>query len=190
MADDRPAASPESVRPDADAQADCAREKCLQMQAFLRAADGIRTHDLLHGKRNLGSRASHESPAKRGFPSYRRSAMLSSFCREIAGVSGLEPDSGPCRFGRRLRSPTVGSHPAPGSPGTVGRWQPADACSSSLAAVTLDRARVLRSGGSGSGAMTGGDCRPPLGAGYLVEVAMRAASFRRALQPVPGSLLA
>jgi hypothetical protein len=31
---DRPAPSPESVRPDADAQADCARKKGLQMQAF------------------------------------------------------------------------------------------------------------------------------------------------------------
>src|SRR5919106_3613946 len=28
------------------------------------AADGIRTHDLLHGKQNVGPRASHESPAK------------------------------------------------------------------------------------------------------------------------------
>jgi len=33
--------------------------------------------------------------------------MLSSSYREIAGVSGLKPDSRPCRFGRRLRSPTV-----------------------------------------------------------------------------------
>jgi hypothetical protein len=38
---------------DADAPADCAHKKDLQMQAFLRAADGIRTHDLLHGKQTL-----------------------------------------------------------------------------------------------------------------------------------------
>jgi hypothetical protein len=132
---------------------------------FLQAAEGIRTLDLLHGKRNVGSRGSEESPAKCRFPSYRRSAMLSSLCREIAGVSGLKPDSGPRRLGRRLRS-TVGSHPAPSSPLAVGRrcscWRSstraavrppataaADACSSPPA-VTLDGARVLRSGGSSS----------------------------------------
>jgi hypothetical protein len=77
---------------DPDAPAACDNEKDLQMQAFPEAADGIRTHDLLHGKQNLESQASQESPAKYGFPSYRRSAMLSSFYREIAGVSGLKPD--------------------------------------------------------------------------------------------------
>jgi hypothetical protein len=35
---------------DANAPADCANEKGLQMQAFLEAAEGIRTLDLLHGK--------------------------------------------------------------------------------------------------------------------------------------------
>jgi hypothetical protein len=30
--------------------------KDLQMQAFSEAADGIRTHDLLHGKQNLRRR--------------------------------------------------------------------------------------------------------------------------------------
>jgi hypothetical protein len=38
---------------DANALADCAHEKDLQMQAFSEAADGIRTHDLLHGKQTL-----------------------------------------------------------------------------------------------------------------------------------------
>jgi hypothetical protein len=42
-----------SLSGDADAPADCARKKDLQMQAFSRAADGIRTHDLLHGKQTL-----------------------------------------------------------------------------------------------------------------------------------------
>jgi hypothetical protein len=51
--DDRPAASPESVRPDADEQGDCRNEKGLQIQAFPRAAEGIRTLDLLHGKQTL-----------------------------------------------------------------------------------------------------------------------------------------
>ena len=40
----------QSLSGDADAPADCAHEKDLQMQAFPRAADGIRTLDLLHGK--------------------------------------------------------------------------------------------------------------------------------------------
>jgi hypothetical protein len=66
------------------------------MQAFREAADGIRTHDLLHGKQNVRSRASQESPGKEGFPSNRGSAMLPSFYREIAGVPGLKPDWG-CR---------------------------------------------------------------------------------------------
>jgi hypothetical protein len=94
------------------------------MQPFFEAAEGIRTLDLLHGKRNAGSRASAESPGKERFPSYRRSAILSSFSREIAGVSGLKPDSGPRRLARRLPSSTVGSHPAPRSPLAVGATVP------------------------------------------------------------------
>jgi hypothetical protein len=91
-ADARRTASPESVRPDADEQADCRDQKGLQMQAFSRAADGIRTHDLLHGKQNMRPRAAQESPGKERFPSSRASAMLPSFCGEITGVSGLKPD--------------------------------------------------------------------------------------------------
>ena len=47
------AAGPVSVRREANAPANCAHEKDLQMQAFSEAADGIRTHDLLHGKQYL-----------------------------------------------------------------------------------------------------------------------------------------
>jgi len=39
----------QSLSGDADAPADCAHETDLQMQAFSRAAEGIRTLDLLHG---------------------------------------------------------------------------------------------------------------------------------------------
>jgi hypothetical protein len=46
-------ASVRRVSDDADAQTDCRDEKDLQMQAFSEAADGIRTHDLLHGKQTL-----------------------------------------------------------------------------------------------------------------------------------------
>jgi hypothetical protein len=52
-ADERRTASPESVRPDADEQGDCRDQKDLQMQAFSKAAEGIRTLDLLHGKQTL-----------------------------------------------------------------------------------------------------------------------------------------
>jgi hypothetical protein len=59
-----------------------------------KAAEGIRTLDLLHGKQNVRSRAFQESPGKEQFPSYRWSAILPSVHREIAGVSGLKPDWG------------------------------------------------------------------------------------------------
>ena len=51
-ADGRPEASPESVRPDTDAQADCARKQACKCRPF-EAAEGIRTLDLLHGKQSL-----------------------------------------------------------------------------------------------------------------------------------------
>jgi hypothetical protein len=47
------AVSPLSVHGCANAQADWPHEKDLQTQAFLRAAEGIRTLDLLHGKQTL-----------------------------------------------------------------------------------------------------------------------------------------
>jgi hypothetical protein len=40
----------ESVRPDANELGDCYNEKTCKRRVFSRAADGIRTHDLLHGK--------------------------------------------------------------------------------------------------------------------------------------------
>ena len=64
-ADDRRTASPESVRPDADGQRDCNNEKDLQMRSFSRAAEGIRTLDLLHGKQYLWSPFGAHIPCKR-----------------------------------------------------------------------------------------------------------------------------
>jgi hypothetical protein len=62
------AAGPVSVRREADAQADYAHEKGLQMQAFSRAADGIRTHDLLHGKQGAWFPSGADIPCKsRGY---------------------------------------------------------------------------------------------------------------------------
>jgi hypothetical protein len=46
----RLAAGPVSVRRDANAPADCAQEKDLQIAGLYEAAEGIRTLDLLHGK--------------------------------------------------------------------------------------------------------------------------------------------
>ena len=43
----------QSLSGDADVLLDCYNEKDLQMQAFSRAAEGIRTLDLLHGKQTL-----------------------------------------------------------------------------------------------------------------------------------------
>jgi hypothetical protein len=50
---------------DANAPADRAHKKDLQMQAFSQAADGIRTHDLLHGKQRVGFRFAPRFPCKR-----------------------------------------------------------------------------------------------------------------------------
>jgi hypothetical protein len=63
-ADDRRAASPESVRPDAEEQGDCRNENDLQIHTFPKAAEGIRTLDLLHGKQNLQFRFAAQSPWK------------------------------------------------------------------------------------------------------------------------------
>src|SRR5918999_508426 len=61
---------------DANSQADCAHEKDLQMQAFSKTADGIRTHDLLHGKQCVWCTDSYVVPvgagADRGRPRARR----------------------------------------------------------------------------------------------------------------------
>jgi hypothetical protein len=67
-ADDRRTASPESVQRDAEEQGDCRNEKHLQMQAFPKAADGFRTHDLLHGKQSMGLSWARKMPANERLP--------------------------------------------------------------------------------------------------------------------------
>jgi hypothetical protein len=42
-----------SVSAGTDALSGCQRRNARDLQAFLQAADGIRTHDLLHGKQTL-----------------------------------------------------------------------------------------------------------------------------------------
>jgi hypothetical protein len=53
----------QSLSSDADALLDYYNEKALQMQAFLRAAEGIRTLDLLHGKQLLAFPECPKMPA-------------------------------------------------------------------------------------------------------------------------------
>jgi hypothetical protein len=69
-------------------------KKTCKCRAFSRAAEGIRTLDLLHGQAEREIPGVPGSPGKEQFPSYRWSAILPSFHREIAGVSGLKPDWG------------------------------------------------------------------------------------------------
>ena len=91
-ADNRRTASPESVRPDAEEQGDCRNEKDLQVQVFSRAAEGIRTLDLLHGKQDAGLGAARNIPANRPLLPRERVLPMSGFHRGITGVSGLKPD--------------------------------------------------------------------------------------------------
>jgi hypothetical protein len=80
------AAGPVSVRREADAQADYAHEKGLQMQAFSKAADGIRTHDLLHGKQNVCFPLRADFPLQmREFSDPRVVRRFPGFCREFTG---------------------------------------------------------------------------------------------------------
>ena len=68
----------------ADALLDCYNEKGLQMQAFLEAAEGIRTLDLLHGKRHVGEGNTHTIPAQRHLSRERGVAVV----QEFATISG------------------------------------------------------------------------------------------------------
>ena len=56
------------------------------MQAFLRAAEGIRTLDLLHGKQNMPRRFHTNMPASSEFLATGCPGGLPGFHREITGV--------------------------------------------------------------------------------------------------------
>jgi hypothetical protein len=74
------AAGPDSVRCDANEPADCAHEKDLQTQAFSRAAEGIRTLDILHGKQDPRVRLCVECSCKAaGFRARRGSLQTPAF---------------------------------------------------------------------------------------------------------------
>ena len=80
------AAGPVSVRPEADVLADCAREKACKCQPS-RAADGIRTHDLLHGKQFVGLAAWLNVPANLLLLPRETASPMSQIHREMPGVS-------------------------------------------------------------------------------------------------------
>jgi hypothetical protein len=84
----------QSLSGDADALLDCYNEKGLQIQAFSRAADGIRTHDLLHGKQFVGLGARAECPCKSATSAARaRAADASDFTLAVwigSVTSGFE----------------------------------------------------------------------------------------------------
>jgi hypothetical protein len=61
-------------------------QKDLQMRAFQRAAEGIRTLDLLHGKQNLRRQFGSSTPAKRLFLLASSRVTLPGSYREITGV--------------------------------------------------------------------------------------------------------
>ena len=84
--DGAPFAGPQWVHTDADALADWGDEEGLQMQAFLRAAEGIRTLDLLHGKQSVKCRFCVDIPANGRFLVTEGREWLPGIHREITGV--------------------------------------------------------------------------------------------------------
>ena len=76
---------------------------------LLRGADGIRTHDLLHGKQNVRSRASHESPGKERFPHQpaRSRRTIGTMARPslFARRSGRTAANGASTSARTMRGP-------------------------------------------------------------------------------------
>ena len=76
---------------------------------LLRGADGIRTHDLLHGKQNVRSRASHESHGKERFPHQpaRSRRTIGTMARPslFARRSGRTAANGASTSARTMRGP-------------------------------------------------------------------------------------
>ena len=91
-ADERRTGSPESVRPDADEQGDSRDKKDLQMQAFSRAAEGIRTLDLLHGKQGVGFLLGADIACKCAGSGVGVVVELPRLYRQITGVCGPNVD--------------------------------------------------------------------------------------------------
>jgi hypothetical protein len=76
----------QSLSGDADALPDFVDEKDLQTQALSKAAEGIRTLDLLHGKQSVQRRFRTNIPANERFLATEGSRTLSGIHREITWV--------------------------------------------------------------------------------------------------------
>jgi anti-anti-sigma factor len=86
--------------------------KPRKCEAFPRAADGIRTHDLLHGKQFVGLGDALNVAANGCVLAREQVPPMSSFQREITGISGLKPDSRQssqqsCRRPQRVARPVA-----------------------------------------------------------------------------------
>jgi hypothetical protein len=85
----------QSLSGDADALLDCYNEKGLQMQAFSRAAEGIRTLDLLHGKQSVSFPFGADIPCKcirsRVWLSLRDSPAFTAKSRGFGHRMGTRP---------------------------------------------------------------------------------------------------
>src|SRR5215211_8319028 len=90
------------------------------MQAFSEAVDGIRTHDLLHGKQSVRSPGVPGKSWKRAVSELLVAGDASQLLPRNRRGFRTETGLGPCGFGRRLRSRTVGAHPATRSRFAVG----------------------------------------------------------------------
>ena len=64
----------------------CPNEKDLQMEAFSRAAEGIRTLDLLHGKQNVCFLVGVRIPANAGVLACEQRPAIPRLYREFTGV--------------------------------------------------------------------------------------------------------
>jgi hypothetical protein len=107
---------------EANALADCWHEKTCKCRSFQERLMGFEPTTFCMASRTWTPERPKKSPAKCGFSELQAIGDASTFFREIAGVSGLKPDSGPCRLGRPVRSPTVGSHAVSRSALAAGRW--------------------------------------------------------------------
>jgi hypothetical protein len=151
---------------DANAPADCAHEKGLQTQAFSRAAEGIRTLDLLHGKQNVTrcwlTRYCCKcavSPSKAAADDPRLSPR---------NHGGLRTESGLSKWGRR----------APGRPSSSPPWGTAV-----VSAYGGDNVALLPGGPVAKGRMSAGSVEHVAKARAVAE-ALELAPERRAVGAV------
>jgi hypothetical protein len=100
-ADDRPGASPESVRPDADAQADCARQKACKRRPFGKRLMGFEPTTFCMASRARGDAIALISPQIGYFDADRARGRPRLSPRDHGGLlrgRSLSRDAGPSRL--------------------------------------------------------------------------------------------